>query len=165
MGKCAIGCILICLSLTGFAQTTKTLDPSEIAKLLPSKIKPYRVENSKSRLLEIGSLRYSLSEKKFLSREKSIKVLLFDYVEAPVMFNQSIKKWQQMPETKNDSIAFSAFSTQYGEVWESEHSHYKRSKLVLSINNRFFMTLEAENVLLPELRKFFQNFNFGKFPK
>ena len=165
MGNCALGYVLVFLSLTGFAQTTKTLDPSEIAKLLPSKIKPYRVEDSKSRLLEIGSLRYSLSERKFLSRDKSIKVLLFDYAEAPVMFSQSVKKWQQMPETKNDSIAFSTFSNQFGQVWESEHSKYKRSQIILSINDRFFMTMEGENVLLGQLREFFQNFNLEKFPK
>jgi hypothetical protein len=150
----------------GQAQKVETLKPSAISKLIPSKIKGYSVKgDSKSSVLTIGSLRYSISEKVFSSREKTIKILLFDYVEAPIMFNQSAKKWMEMPEIKTDSILFSSVPNDHGQAWESEHPYSKRSKLLLGVNDRFFLTLEAENMSLEELRDFFKNFELEKFPK
>jgi hypothetical protein len=154
------------LSIAGRSQNVETLKPTAISKLIPSKIKGYSVRgNSKSSILIIGSLRYSISEKVFSSHEKTIKILLFDYVEAPIMFNQSVKRWQELQEVQTDSISFSGIKNNYGQVWESEHRYSKRSKLLVSVNNRFFLTIEAENVLLEELREFFKNFDLEKFPK
>lgn len=159
-------CLFVFFSVAGQAQKTETLKPSAISKLIPSKVKGYSVKgDSKSSVLTIGSLRYSISEKVFSSRDKTIKILLFDYVEAPIMFNQSAKKWKEMPEVKTDSILFSNVITDHGQVWESEHPYSKRSKLLLSVHNRFFLTLEAENMTLEELREFFSNFDLEKFPK
>jgi hypothetical protein len=150
----------------GQAQKVETLKPSAISKLIPSKIKGYSVKgDSKSSVLTIGSMRYSISEKIFSSREKTIKILLFDYVEAPIMFNQSAKKWKEMPEIKTDSILFSSVPNDHGQAWESEYPYSKRSKLLLGVNDRFFLTLEAENMSLEELRDFFRNFDLEKFPK
>jgi hypothetical protein len=159
-------CGLAFFSVVCQAQKKETLNASRIGKLIPAKVKGYSVEgDSKSSVLTIGSLRYSLSEKSFSSRDKKIKILLFDYVEAPIMFNQSVKKWQEMPELKTDSILFSSGSADHGNVWESEHPLAKRSQLRLSINDRFFLTLEAENMSMDELKEFFKNFNLDKFPK
>lgn len=154
------------LSLAVQAQKTETLKPSAISKLIPSKVKGFSVKgDSKNSVLTIGSLRYSLSERVFSSRDRSIKILLFDYVEAPIMFNQSLKKWEEMPEIRTDSVVFSKSVGDYGHVWESNHPKSKRSKLQLSINERFFLTLEAENMALEELKGFFKNFDLEKFPK
>jgi hypothetical protein len=159
-------CGLVFLSLVVQAQKTETLKPSTISKLIPSKVKGFSVKgDSKSSVLTIGSLRYSLSEKVFSSRDQSIKILLFDYVEAPIMFDQSLKKWEEMPEVQTDSVVFSKSLGSYGHVWESSHPHSKRSKLQLSINKRFFLTLEAENMSLEELKEFFKSFDLEKFPK
>lgn len=159
-------CLFLFVSVVGQAQKVETLKPAAISKLIPSKIKGYNVKgDSKSSVHTIGSLRYSISEKTFSSRDRIIKILLFDYVEAPIMFSQSTKKWSEMPEVKTDSILFSNVVSDYGNRWESEHPYSKRSKLLLSVNNRFFLTLEAENMSLVELREFFKNFDLEKFPK
>jgi hypothetical protein len=166
MHKECLVCFFVFFSVSSQAQKTQTLEPSAINQLIPSKIKGYWIKgDSKSSVLTIGSLRYSLSEKVFSSRDKSIKILLFDYVEAPVMFNQSVKKWDEMQEMKTDSTSFHKTVSDYGETWESEHAYAKRSKLMLGINNRFFLTFDAENMSLAELKEFFKNFDLEKFPK
>ncbi|HEY0743224.1 MAG TPA: hypothetical protein VGD40_17270 [Chryseosolibacter sp.] len=161
-------CIALGVFISGscFAQS-HVLQPRELSKLLPVKIKGWPIKgDSKSNLLTIGTLRYSLCERTFASRDNLVKVLLFDYAEAPIMLNQSVKKWSEMPETQTDSITFESTKTDFGQAWESSHPRTQRAQLLLEINNRFFLTLEAESLTLEELRKFFSsNFDLSKFPK
>ncbi len=148
-----------------YGQKTEVLKPEEINKLLPTKIKGYSLDKeSKSRLLTIGSLRYSLSERIFTSRDKSVKILLFDYVEAPIMFNQSLRKWQEMREVNTDSIAFHSIQTENGHRWESTHAQTQRAQIILAIDNRFFLSLEAEKMMMEELHEFLKNIKLSEFP-
>lgn len=152
-------------SLLGRAQERQTLKPKAISKLLPVRIDGYTVErDSKSSVITIGTLRYSLCERVFSHRNQSIKILLFDYVEAPVMLDQSVKKWKAMPEVETDSVSFLNQETSYGEMWESSHPRSNRSQVLASINNRFFLTLEAEKMNMESLREFFKNIDITKFP-
>ena len=159
--------LCVFISFSSFAQQRQTLQPRALSKLVPVKIKDWPIRGeSKSNLLTIGTLRYSLCERIFASRDKVVKVLLFDYAEAPIMLNQSVRKWNEMPETRNDSITFETTKTEVGQTWESSHPRTKRAQLLLEINNRFFLTLEAENLTLEELRQFFSsNFDLSTFPK
>jgi hypothetical protein len=148
------------------AQERETLKPRVISKLLPVKITGYAVRGeSKSSILTLGKLRYSVCERIFSHRDQTIKILLFDYVEAPIMLNQSVKKWEQMPQLETDSIRFAMRRTDYGEMWESSHPRSKRAQLLASVNNRFFLTLEAEKMSMDELKEFFKNIDLTGFPK
>lgn len=149
------------------AQERQTLKPKAISKLLPAKIQGYVVKSdSKSSILTIGTLRYSVCERIFSHRDRTIKILLFDYAEAPVMLNQSVKKWDAMPHIETDSVTFSKRKSEYGEVWESSHPRSMRSQLLMAVNNRFFLTLEAEKIALTELNEFVdKNIILAKFPK
>lgn len=159
--------ILFTAPFFGSAQEKQTLKPKAISKLLPERVQGYQLKGvSKSSILTIGTLRYSLCERIFVNRDRTIKILLFDYVEAPVMLNQSIKKWSEMPITETDSITFVSHKTEYGEAWESSHPRSQRAQLLLSINNRFFLTLEGEDISMTELRSFAEkNLDLAKFPK
>lgn len=154
-------------SLFSVAQGNQTLQPKAISKLLPIKVPGYAVKGeSKSSILTIGTLRYSLCERVFATRDRTIKILLFDYVEAPVMLSQSIKKWSAMPTVETDSITFASHRTEYGERWISSHPRSKRAQLLLSINNRFFLTLEAEGITITELEEFAaRHIDLANFPK
>lgn len=165
MARCGLALMLIFFSVLSQAQKVKTLKPSEISKLLPSKVKGYSVKESKSSVLEIGSLRYSLCERIFFRKDQTIKLLLFDYVEAPVMFNQSVKKWQQMHEVHTDSISFSSVEISQGVAWQSERLRSNRCQVIAGVNNRFFLTVEGENLPLTQLNEFFKNVDLTKFPE
>jgi hypothetical protein len=153
-------------SLAGFSQEKETLKPAEISKLVPSRIKGFSIKGeSKSTILSIGTLRYSLCERVFTSRDKMIKILLFDYVQAPIMYTQSLKKWERMNEIMSDSITFKKQVSEGQVSYESDHRQSKRAQISYGINNRFYLALEAENLTLPELREFFRNFDLAKFPE
>lgn len=167
MVRMSVIALSVFISVSSFAQQRQTLQPRQLSKLVPVKIKGWPIKGeSKSNLLTIGTLRYSLCERTFASRDKVVKVLLFDYAQAPIMLNQSVKKWSAMPDTRLDSITFESTKTDFGRAWESSHPRTKRAQLLLEINNRFFLTLEAENLTLEELRQFFSsNFDLSTFPK
>jgi hypothetical protein len=160
-------CSFLLVSFFGHAQERQTLKPKAISKLLPVKVQGYRLErDSKSSILTIGTLRYSLCERIFSDGDRIIKILLFDYAEAPIMLNQSVKKWDAMEELETDSVTFAKRTLDYGQVWESSHPRSQRSQLLLSVNNRFFLTLEAEHVTPEALSEFFtKNINLSIFPK
>jgi hypothetical protein len=156
----------VVMSFLCSAQERQTLKPKAIGKLLPLKVQGYSVKgDSKSTILTIGTLRYSMCERVFSHRDRTIKVLLFDYAEAPIMLNQSVKKWQEMPAIQNDSVVFKPVTSAYGPQWESSHPQANRSQLLTSINNRFFLTLEAEGMSMEELRIFFKCIDLSKFPE
>jgi hypothetical protein len=162
--------LLFCFVLVPFlciAQERQTLKPKAISKLLPTKVSGYRIEgDSKSTILTIGTLRYSLCERIFSNGNREIKMLLFDYAEAPIMLNQSVRKWQEMPALETDSITFATYKTEYGDQWESSHPRSQRSQLLLSVNDRFFLTLEASQVSMKELKDFAdKNIDLQKFPR
>jgi hypothetical protein len=75
---------LIC-SFFCHGQEKEALKPKAISKLLPEKIERYTLSSdSRSSMMKIGTLRYSLCERVFSKRDQKIKILLFDYVEAPL---------------------------------------------------------------------------------
>lgn len=160
-----LGFVLV--SLVCDAQKRETLKPRAISKLLPAKIDGYKLErDSRSSILTIGTLRYSLCERIFSDGDRRIKILLFDYAEAPVMLNQSVKKWGEMSDINNDSVTFTSGRNSYGKQWESSHPRSQRSQLLLSINKRFFLTLEADNVSMEALKEFAdRNIDLAKFPE
>ncbi|HEY0655831.1 MAG TPA: hypothetical protein VGD65_22000 [Chryseosolibacter sp.] len=159
--------LFICIQLPAFTHAQETLKPKAISKLLPARIPGYALKGeSRSSILTIGSLRYSLCERSFVNRDRTIKILLFDYAEAPIMLNQSISKWNQMPLIETDSITFATRETEYGDVWESSHPRSHRAQLLLSVNKRFFLTLEATHVSIEDLTAFAEkNIDLSKFPR
>src|SRR5688572_568537 len=79
-----------------FGQTSDKILPSDkIIKLIPAKIKDFHPEgDAKSKVIKLGNIQYSMAEKNFTSGTKrSIKILLFDYKEAPIMYNQATRKF------------------------------------------------------------------------
>lgn len=158
-------CLVMICSVSS-AQERQTLKPKAIGKLLPERIDRYTLSHdSRSSMMKIGTLRYSLCERIFSKGKQTVKILLFDYVEAPVMLTQSMKRWQEMPTIDTDSITFSKNENEFGDVWSSSHPRLERAQLVMIINNRFFLTVEAEKMTIEQLNDFAKAIDFEKFPK
>lgn len=147
------------------AQSPRVLSPQKINKLVPEKIKGYHIRGeSKSSQVSIGNITYSMCERTFASGDRTVKILMFDYADASVMFDQAMKKWGQVPQQESDSIIFRSFTRSPAEGWESYTTGNKHSQLILGISDRFFLTLSGEKMELVELRKFLDYFAFEKFP-
>jgi hypothetical protein len=157
--------------LSGFSaearQENATLPAEEIIKLIPNKFEDFYVNaDSQSKLIAIGTLRYSVAEKNFsASRKRSIKVLLFDYKEAMIMYNQATRKFHSYKPINTDTLVFNTLLMTECTGWESFNVKRNFSQIMLGVCDRFFLTIEGTNVQLNELKRFAEAFKFETFPK
>jgi hypothetical protein len=103
-------------------------------------------------------------ERIFVNRKKTVKVLLFDYVEAPVMYTQAMRKWSEMQTISSDSAVFRNTDSPFFNGWESYTAKDNHSQFVLGIHQRFFLTLSGEQMELSELKSVLDKFDFSIFP-
>jgi hypothetical protein len=149
-----------------YGQTAHVLSPEKILKLIPDKINGFKeVDEPKARQTKLGNITYSLGEKHFNSGKRSIKILLFDYKEAPIMYNQAMKEWSSHAIVDTDSLVFRSLAMQNCSGWESYNVHSKRSQIFLGICDRFFMMMTGENTDLAVLKKALQDIRLAEFPK
>jgi hypothetical protein len=152
----------------------KVLSSEKIIRLIPNKIEEFSLRGeSKSKVIKIGNIKYSMAEKNFsASHDRSIKILLFDYKEAPIMYNQVTRKWSTFTIVESDSSILRPTAMNDCTGWESYNikqsiflPYRTNSQILLGVCNRFFLTMEGTNVDLEFLKKVAQGFNFETFPK
>jgi hypothetical protein len=158
---------IIALFLFTFQSPNKILAPDKIIKLIPAQVSEFHANgDAKSKVIKLGNIQYSMAEKNFSAyKERSIKILLFDYKEAPIMYKQATRKWSTFTTVENDSLIMRPAIMTDCTGWESYNVHKKNSQIMLGVCDRFFLTLEGTNVELETLNKVVQNFKFETFPK
>ena len=160
--------IIMGYALCGSSQSAiEILPPEKIVNLIPDKIKEFHLSTDpQSKLIRLGTLRYSMAEKNFSgSHKRSIKILLFDYKEAPIMYNQATRKFNTFTPVESDSLIMRSVLMSDCTGWESYNINRRSSQILLGVCNRFFLTVEGTNVDLEFLKKVVQNFKFETFPK
>lgn len=148
------------------AQPSAVLTAKEISQLIPEKImKGYNQSGEpKSRVLKVGTLRYALSERNFSSGKRKVKILLFDYLEAPIMYSQATKRFSTFSEVESDSVARRPIVTENCEGWQSDNIKSQSSQIILGIFDRYYLTIEGENVPLEELKMVMELIHVENFP-
>jgi hypothetical protein len=157
--------VILFISHSLCAQPSEVLSANKINRLLPTRIQHYQLKESRNDFLKFGSTRYSLCERIFFNKEKTIKMLLFDYGQAPIMYKQAMRKWSEMQTIDSDSAVFRETVSTFFRGWESYMAKTNHAQFVLGINNRFFMTLSGEQLKLEELRSILQDLDFENFPE
>jgi len=161
--------VLIALvSLDANAQSAgKILPPGKIIKLIPNKISGFYLSaDPQSKLIKLGTLQYSMAEKDFAAnRKRSIKILLFDYKEAPVMYNQATRKWTTFSTVESDSLIRRPTNMENCIGWESYDAARRNSQILVGIFNRYYLTVEGTNVDLEFLKKVVSDIKLDTFPK
>ncbi len=162
-----ISLLLFCLVL--FAgrnvQGQNVLTAEEISKLVPSEFKGYYEDgDSKGSLIKMGDIRYSLCERRFFRSKQKIKILLFDYKEAPIMYKQAMRKWnKEIVET--DTLILRHIERENCTGWESYNKQAGTAQIFLGICDRFFLMISGENVELTSLQGVLATFPFQTYPK
>jgi hypothetical protein len=161
--KQLIGVLFTFFSLALLGQ--EVLPPEKISKLTPDRIKGYYQDgDTRSSLIKLGNIRYSLVERRFSKGKEKIKVLLFDYKEADIMYKQAMRKWNHEPVV-TDSLVLRTIEMEDCTGWESYNRQSYTSQIFLGICNRFFLMISAENVPLDKLKEILDSFSFRDFPK
>lgn len=158
--------IACALSLQG-QSINRILSAEKIIELIPDKIEGFSLSGeSQSKVIRMGNLQYSMADKRFFaSNQRFIKILLFDYKEASIMYNQATRKFSSFTPVENDSLILRAVFMNDCTGWESYNVRRKNSQILLGVCNRFFLTIEGTNVDLESLRQVVQSFKIETFPK
>lgn len=148
------------------AQDVVLLSPDKILKLVPKRIKGFQqIDDPKALEMKVGTITYTLCEKRFEDRKRTVKILLFDFKEAAIMYNQATRKWNHQAIVESDSLVERSVMIRNCAGWESFNKQNNTSQLFLGICDRFFLTLTGENIELAELRRILDQFPLEEFPK
>ncbi len=131
---------LVCINhRSGFAQSPAFLNAVEIKRLLPEKIMNgyARGESGNAKVMKIGNLQYSMAEISYVNGRKQIKVMLFDYAAASIMYEQSVKKFKAFEPVSNDSLFIQPLQINQGNGWQVAKPVSKSAQVALGIFNRF----------------------------
>jgi hypothetical protein len=168
MVECKTLLFLLLLGFSAAAQkATAVLQPDKIVKLIPDRFQDfYMLESPQSKLIAFGEIRYSMAEKRFTANKKrSIKILLFDFKEAPIMYKQATKKFSSFVPIESDSLIVRSVLLTDCSGWETFNVKRNFSQILLGVCDRFFLTIEGTNIDLSDLKMIVKTFDFSTYPK
>jgi hypothetical protein len=144
----------------------KLLPPESLSKLIPNKIGGFYEDGEmRGSQKAIGDLSYSVCERRFSKGKQRVKILLFDYKDAQIMFKQAMKNGLNNKGLETDSLISRNITAANYTGWETYSRSAASSQIFLGIADRFFLMLSAENVDLNSLQSVLSNFNLESFSK
>lgn len=153
------------LALTAQPHAAK-LPLRDLLNLIPNELAGYdQVGKFKSREIKIGTMSYTVGEKEFSHQRSRVKLLLFDYQDAPVMFEQTTRPWLNTAVVDSDSVKRQRIEWVGNKGWESENTSTQSAQVALAINQRFVLMLIGENCRLSDLYTILGIFDLSRFPK
>lgn len=142
------------------------LTSQELQQLTPPYINGFqRGQEPKGKLIQIGNLQYSMCEQNFTNGKQRIKVLLFDFNDAGIMYKQATNKWKNFLPILTDSVTLQPVTMNNCSGWQSYKKSSNTSEIYLGVCDRFFLTLIGESVELEIINKYLDEFRFDLFPK
>jgi hypothetical protein len=151
------------IATAGLAQ--KPLQPEKMLKLVPEHVEGYHeTGDAKGSVIQLGSLQYSLCERKFQKGKEKIQFLLFDYKEAPIMYSQAMKRWNH-ESVATDAVVQQAISMENASGWETDNRLSNSSQISLGIANRYFLMISGDQMPLDKLKEAIVDWlAFAEFP-
>ena len=142
------------------------LSPNRIVLLVPDRLKGFYPDGeSIGKVITLGTLQYSLCEKRFVLKDQRIKILLFDFVQAEIMYAQATKNWSNQVLILSDSAIGRPVVRENCSGWESYSKSSNTAQVFLGICDRYFLTITGENANLETLKSMLDQFSFDKFPR
>ncbi|GIV37367.1 MAG: hypothetical protein KatS3mg032_1746 [Cyclobacteriaceae bacterium] len=142
-----------------WAQDRPVLAPEELLKLIPTTVEGFKPAGEPvARTIKIGTLSYSMAERSFARARQKIKILLFDYNNALIMYSQA----SNTGISPVDNVAEGS-TTRSG----NRYDYYRRQldgstcRIALGINMRFFLNITCENADESVLNAILSGMNFS----
>ncbi len=157
--------VLITLAICPVLAQPSVLTLEQLGELTPEKIEGYHTQvNDKGRILQIGTLSYSMIERTFVHGKKQVNIMLFDYNNASIMYRQATQKWKTAVGQETDSMLENAYQLENQPGWMQYDKNQNRSQITLGIQNRFFLVLKGESISLSDLDNIAKIFDLARFP-
>ena len=81
------------------------------------------------------------------------------------MFSQATGKWKDLPTVESDSVVSRYIELPQYFGRESYNKANGTSQIIIGVNDRFYLTLEGQNVDLETLRSLVGLFDLANFPR
>ena len=159
--------LLFVLSVCGLSlNAQQALTPEEIGKLLPVYVKGFQQKGEPiNKSIRLGEIKYVIAEKSFVKHGQHVKILLFDFKEAPIMYAQAMRKWKNVTVVKTDTLILQPVILENCSGWESYSQRSHSSQIFLGVGERFCVTLTGEGTELESLRSVLTHIKLENFPK
>ncbi|MCS6974633.1 MAG: hypothetical protein N2044_04855 [Cyclobacteriaceae bacterium] len=144
-----------------FSQERPVLAPEDLLRLIPEQVENFRLSGDpKARMIKIGTLSYTMAERNFMRGKQKIKILLFDYNNALIMYSQAMRSIKQ--PTEETSMYHLASLTESGNYQYGENIEPEKNicQLFLGVNDRFFLSISCENTDSSILHGLLNQFDF-----
>lgn len=158
-----LGFLLICLH--SFAQERPVLPAEDLLELIPKQIENFRsFGDPRARMIKIGTLSYSMAERSFARGKQKIKILLFDYNNALIMYSQAMRNMKQAEQSSMVQLASLSDASNY-HYSESIEPEKNICQLFLGINDRFFLSISCENADSQAMYSLLNQFDFKNWTR
>lgn len=155
---------LLCFALIShglLAQERPVLGPDDLLKLIPEQVENFKPTGEpRARMIKIGTLSYSMAERNFTRGKQKIKILLFDYNNALIMYSQAMRN---MKQAEGESPMYHLASLSENENFlysENIEAEKNICQLFLGVNDRFFLSISCENTESSVLHSLLNKFDF-----
>jgi hypothetical protein len=143
----------------------EVMDLEQLGGLTPENIEGYKkIKQNKGASLKIGTLSYAMIERTFVHDKKQITIMLFDYNNASVMYRQATQKWENAVGQETDFMLENAYELEKQPGWIWYDKVQNKSQITLGIQNRFYLVLIGQGILLADLESVAKIFDFVRFP-
>lgn len=156
--------IFLLFSVSGLLKG-QVLTTDELLPYVNDKIPNYRsAQAPKASQIRIGDITYTMCQKEFREGKKRIKVLLFDFKEASIMYIQATRGWLLFESLASETYIQRPLSEEQYVGWETYNIPTKTAKIHLGIHDRFLMTIETTDVSPESLQEIIDHFMNEEFP-
>lgn len=124
----------------------KAMHYEELIKYLPKSIDGYEKEEPKGESVDMNGMSYSSANVEFKKGVNEIEVTILDYNAALSMYSMATAMWASgFKIDTSEEMAQSITIDDNIHGWESIKKKSKDASLLLGVNDRFLITIEADN--------------------
>jgi hypothetical protein len=124
----------------------KAMHYEELIKYLPTSIDGYKKEEPEGESIDMGGMSYSTASVEFKKGNDEIEITILDYNAALSLYSMATAMWASgFKIDSSEEMAQSVSISESIHGWESIQKKSKEASLVLGVNDRFLITIEAEN--------------------
>ena len=149
-----------------YAQERPVIAPEYLLKLIPEQVENFKPSGEPhARMIKIGTLSYSMAERNFVRGKQKIKVLLFDYNNALIMYSQAMRNIKQ--SDGESSVYYLSSLSDNDNYHYSENIETEKNvcQLFLGVNDRFFLSISCENTESTILHSLLNKFDFKNWTR
>lgn len=145
--KIKLTLIALFMAISGLIQAQELMNYTEIQALLPDEVNGFKGDGDKDgSTMKMEGMNFSQASWTYLKGNKSMDVMIFDYTGSESMYNQAFGIYQSGMEYESDDEVVKSIQYEGNPGWYSYQKKDNDASYVFSINERFIVMVDGENI-------------------